>query len=184
MGNVLPVKPVVRFAAVTAGSTELLEWSLDQLRNAWSSPALISQPFRFDQTSYYTAEMGEGLWKQLLGFTELVDPAELPAWKLFSNSLEEHAAREFAGAVARPVNIDPGYVTEAKLVLATTKDRDHRIYLRSGIYAEVTLFYQRQAWRSSAWTYADYQQPAYHEFLSRCRDYLRQHLPQWRAERS
>ena len=183
VGSILPVKPVVRFAAVTAGSTGLLDWCRHKLLEAWGGhEELVSPPFRFDQTEYYTTEMGEGLWKQLLGFAELADPADLPSWKLFSNQLEAQAAAEFAGDVSRPVNIDPGYVTEAKLVLATTKDRDHRIYLHSGIYAEVTLYYQRKAWRASHWTYTDYQQPEYHQFLSQCRDYLRQHLPQWRAE--
>ena len=79
----------------------------------------------------------------------------------------------------RPLNIDPGYLTEAKVVLMTTKDRDHRLYVGKGIYAEVTLFFQLPGkWMSSRWTYPDYKCEAWHEFFFACRDYLRQHLQQ------
>ena len=60
-----------------------------------------------------------------------------------------------------------------KLVLATTKDRDHRLYLGEGIYAEVTLHYQGGAWRARPWTYPDCARGDYHEFFLRCREHLR-----------
>jgi hypothetical protein len=78
----------------------------------------------------------------------------------------------------RPLNLDPGYVSEAKLVLATTKDRDHRLYLQRGIYAEVTLHYYHRKWTPRDWTYPDYRSDEYHLFLDKCRDYLRQRLRQ------
>jgi len=76
-------------------------------------------------------------------------------------------------AVTRPLNLDPGYLTEAKLVLASTKDHAHRIYLGRGIYAEVTLHYQNGRWQSHDWTYPDFQRPDYHLFFSQCRDFFR-----------
>ena len=118
--------------------------------------------------------MGIDLKKQLLAFTPLMDPEELPNTKLLSNDWEREFAKIAAGSIPRPINIDPGYLTEAKLVLATTKDRDHRIYLGKGIYAEITLFYHQRQWRTSRWTYPDYQQPSYFDFFSQCRDFLRQ----------
>jgi hypothetical protein len=142
----------------------------------WGAIALQSEVFAFDQTQYYAATMGPDLKKQLVAFATLLDPGDLAWWKLQSNAIEQRRIAQFPAAVPRPVNIDPGYVTEAKLVLASTKDRDHRIYLGQGIYAEITLYYHRRAWQSSRWTYADYQRPEYHAFLSNCRDYLRQQL--------
>jgi hypothetical protein len=69
-------------------------------------------------------------------------------------------------------------LTEAKLVLATTKDRDHRLYLGRGIFAEVTLYYQRTAgWQTREWTYPDYRSAAYQAFFQQCRDYLRRKKP-------
>jgi hypothetical protein len=77
---------------------------------------------------------------------------------------------------SRPLNLDPGYLTEAKLVLASTKDRDHRVYLDRGIYAEVTLHYQRgRGWQPRPWTYPDYRSEPYLQFFTRCRQYLRKH---------
>lgn len=77
---------------------------------------------------------------------------------------------------SRPLNIDPGYISEAKLVLATTKDRDHRIYLSGGIFAEVTLHFRAKQWTSSRWTYPDYQREDFQAFFTKCRNLLRERI--------
>src|SRR5690606_9482893 len=99
-------------------------------------------------SSYYDATMGPELLKGFLAFERLMDPAELAQRKVESGAIEREAAERFSVAEPRPLNLDPGYITEAKLVLATTKDRDHRIYLSQGIYAEVTLYYHAGTWKS------------------------------------
>jgi hypothetical protein len=76
----------------------------------------------------------------------------------------------------RPINIDPGLLELGKFLLATTKDQAHRIYLRDGIFAEVTLRYHAGAFEPWPWTYADYRQPCVHEFLLQAREYYRQRL--------
>jgi hypothetical protein len=113
------------------------------------------------------------LLKQFFAFERLVDPAALADWKLASMGWEADYQRLGRHPEPRPLNLDPGYLTEAKLVLATTKDRDHRIYLSRGIYAENTLFFHRGAWEPRPWTYPDYRRADYHEFFTRCRNYLR-----------
>ena len=97
----------------------------------------------------------------------------LPEWKLASNQWEIDYQQLGRHPEPRPLNLDPGYLTEAKLVLATTKDRDHRLYLSRGIFAEVTLHFHRGTWEARPWTYPDYQRADYHEFFLRCREYLR-----------
>jgi hypothetical protein len=77
--------------------------------------------------------------------------------------------------VPRPLNLDPGYLGLGKLVLASTKDHAHRLYLSRGIYAEVTLNYQDRGWRHHDWTFPDYRRADYQQFFSQCRDYLRRH---------
>jgi hypothetical protein len=73
----------------------------------------------------------------------------------------------------RPLNLDPGYITLAKLVLASTKDHAHRIYLSQGIYAEITLNYRAGSWQPLPWTYPDYRRSDFQEFFTNCREYLK-----------
>ena len=117
--------------------------------------------------------MGTDLKKTFFGFESLIDPARLVELKETTNQWEADYQRLARHAESRPLNLDPGYLTEAKLILASTKDRDHRIYLDHGIYAENTLYFHHGAWRSRPWTYPDYQRADYHQFFGLCRDYLR-----------
>jgi len=116
-----------------------------------------------------------GLKKQLAVFESWYDPASLSEHKLLTNQMETKLGMELVNAgtvpqgVARPINIDPGYLSMTKLVLASTKNREHRIYLRDGIYAEVTLAFRDQDWQSMPWTYADYQRRDVRDFLKSAR---------------
>ena len=117
--------------------------------------------------------MGAGLDKQFFVFEELFDPAELVADKLASGEWEQAYAACAGHAEPRPLNLDPGYLTNAKLVLASTKDHAHRLYLARGIYAEVTLFYRDRCWQHHPWTFPDYRRADYQEFFTAARNYLR-----------
>ena len=174
MGAIHPPRPVVLITAVFSRYPEAFSWAKRQAIARWGEVAIESPRFPFGYTDYYESEMGPGLEKQFLAFRALRDPGELPARKIESNAWEEAYAAQSNHAEPRPLNLDPGYITEAKLILATTKDRDHRIYLAGGIYAEGTLFYHRGRWRERPWTYPDYLQDCYHQFFTECRNMLRE----------
>ena len=125
--------------------------------------------FDFDFSNYYDDEMGVPLKKQFWVFARLFDPAELPAWKLKTIEMEER----FAEHGRRRLNLDPGYVDSAKLVLATTKNFDHRIYLGQGIYGDVQLRFRHGHFVTNEWTYADYQQPEHLVFFESAREKYR-----------
>ena len=72
------------------------------------------------------------------------------------------------------MNLDVGYVTEAKLVLASMKDFAHRVYLGAGVHAEVTLLYRGGGWMSLEWTFPDYASGRYDTFLTGARRLLRE----------
>ncbi|HEY2148030.1 MAG TPA: DUF4416 family protein, partial [Pirellulales bacterium] len=72
-----------------------------------------------------------------------------------------------------PLNLDPGYLTLAKLVLASTKDHAHLLYLGHGIYAEVTLYFKDGRWQHRDWTFPDYRRPDYQEFFTAARQLIR-----------
>ena len=173
MGNVLPTNDALLIAAIFSRDLVAIDWAKERLTAEWGAIVLASRLYDHEETRFYEKTMGAGLKKCFVAMQQLIDPATLPSCKLASNAWEEEGAKRLASDVARPVNIDPGYITEAKLVLATTKDRDHRIYLSQGIFAEVTLHFQAGKWQPRPWTYPDYQRADYHEFFSQCRDYLR-----------
>ena len=107
----------------------------------------------FTYTNYYYREMGSDLKRQFLSFKRLISPGMMPDIKNYTNAIE---SKFFSSKKKRSINIDPGYLSLSKLVLATTKDHQHRIYLGKGIYAEVTLRYKDKAFCAWEWTYPDY----------------------------
>jgi len=131
-----------------------------------------SQVRDFGYTGYYEEEMGKGLKRYFLGFRDLISPDGLVDIKLWTNSLEGDV---FCEEGKRWANLDPGYLTPAKVVLATTKDYAHRLYLNRGIYAEVTLIYRDGRFEVLPWTYPDYRSGDYQPFFFDLRaTYMRQ----------
>ncbi len=173
MAAIQPHRPVLLILAAFSRYEEALEWAQRTAEEAWGEVALTSERFDHRETNYYETTMGPDLRKQFLAFESLIDPAELVLCKETSNQWEVDYQRLGWHPEPRPLNLDPGYLTEAKVVLATTKDRDHRLYLDRGIYAENTLFFHHGKWQARPWTYPDYQRADYHQFFLRCREYLR-----------
>lgn len=177
MGSIQPHFPTMMLVAIFSRHAEALQWARERIAQRWSAIALASEEFDFWETSFYTKEMGEGLRKQLLLLENWFDPGVLADCKLESNDWEDEYAKIGGHEEARPLNIDPGYLTLAKFVLATTKDREHRLYLRDGIYAEQTLFFAQKQWLPRPWTYPDYRRPDYHRFFHQARRHLKSCLP-------
>ncbi|MBS0210175.1 MAG: DUF4416 family protein [Planctomycetes bacterium] len=173
MGQPSPHAPVVRLVAVITRHAEALSWAEQTLAAAWGPIALRSPTFDFAQTDYYTSTMGAGLGKTFLAFERLVDPGELVEWKYQTNAWEDEFAALGRHPEPRPLNLDSGYISPAKLVLASTKDHAHRIYLGRGMYAEITLFYKHKAWRDHEYTFPDYRRADYHAFFDTVRRWLR-----------
>jgi hypothetical protein len=173
MGFPTPHSPVVRLLAVISRYDEALDWSIERAAAAWGPVALQSESFAFAETDYYRATMGEGLHKTFLAFGPLADPAGVGAWKHETNRWEQDYASLARHNEPRPLNLDPGYITLAKLVLASTKDHAHRIYLGDGMFAEVTLYFKGGQWLPREWTFPDYRRPDYRQFFLRVRDLLR-----------
>ena len=173
MGQISESSAALLILAAVSRHDDAFGWTREKTVSTWSSIALESDCFDFTETDYYEASMGTGLKKQFFAYQDLVDPAVLPDIKRQTNTWEEEFAATGDFEVARPLNLDPGYISLGKLVLASTKDHSHRIYLRDGIYAEVTLHYRGKAWQNSPWTYPDYQRADFQAFFDECREYLK-----------
>ena len=170
------VEPVMRFCAVITRHADARSWAVDRLTQAWGEVSIISEPIPFEAGGFYTATMGADLMKVLIAPGKPLDPGDLADWKHQTNQWENEYAEASSYAEPRPLNLDPGYMTQAKLVLATTKDRDHRIYLRDGMFAEVTLTYVGKQWVHHRWSYPSYRTDEVAKFAGACRDRLRRHL--------
>jgi hypothetical protein len=173
MGDIHEPTPVLLLIAVSSRHDEALAWAEARAIERFGPLALKSEAFSFTETDYYASTMGDDLKKQFLTFERLVDPGELASIKRLTNEWEAEYTALGCHDEPRPLYLVPGYVTLAKLVLASTKDHAHRIYLASGIYAELTLQFRKGDWQPCPWTYPDYRREDFQEFFSRCREALR-----------
>lgn len=168
-----PARRAAFVCALMSGDPGSMDRAIARLVAHRGPVRALSPVYAFDYTSYYEPEMGAGLRKQLACFSDLVDPAALAAAKHQTMEIERALSRTDGTALRRQVNLDPGLVSQESLVLATTKHSGHRICIAAGLYAEVTLLYQKGRYRPLQWTYPDYRTEVVQEFLQEVRAWLR-----------
>ncbi|MFO0926620.1 MAG: DUF4416 family protein [Gemmataceae bacterium] len=176
MANPRLPPPGLLLVAAFSRHPAALAWARPRLEEHFGPIGLTSAEYAFDQTSYYAPTMGGGLRKVLWAFDRLLPLDALADAKLAANALEREAAASGEYPDARPLNLDPGTLVLGKFLLATTKDQAHRIYLRDGIFAEVTLQFRAGTFAPWPWTYADYRLPEVIAFLNLARAHYRQRL--------
>ena len=164
--------PVLLISGLLASNEYLLNDTLSLMQSEFGKICLESDAIPFSFTDYYNKEMGDNILRKYVAFSKLVKPETIGLIKLKTNLLEQ----QFLSEENRKVNIDPGYVTLAKLVLATTKDATHRVYLGDCIYAETTLYYCDKSFRPWQWTYPDYRSDFSIKFFNDVRDLYRSKL--------
>lgn len=173
MGTISSPRPVLLLVAVSSRYDAALDWARERIAAEFGQPGAMSPAFDFTETDYYATTMGTDLKKQFVVVRKPIDPGRLATIKHLTNKWEVEYAASADHPEPRPLNLDPGYLTLAKLVLASTKDHAHRIYLADGIYAEVTLSYRRKQWHAFDWTYPDYRRPDFQRFFTSVRELLR-----------
>ena len=175
MGEIRAPLPVKFFTGLLTSVPEIMPQAEEKLVAHFGAVDLRSRQFIFDKTHYYDEEMGNPIYRYFLGFEKLVDPSTIAAAKIKTNDLESAFASQYTG-LQRPINLDPGYLEQSKIVLASTKNFFHRILVADGIYAEVTLHFQDGVWRTFPWTFPDYKSDHYHEFFTSMRNRYRDQL--------
>lgn len=180
MGAIRPARRVKLICGMISGDVDLMRRARALLARRLGEIEDESEVWPFDATDYYEVEMGPDLRRMFVSFGALADPGRLAAIKRETNDLEAEICRDAASPPEfRLVNLDPGYVGLGKLVLATTKDYSHRVYVADGIYAEVTLHWQQGGWQAWPWTYPDYAGGRYFGFFTRVRKRLREQISAW-----
>lgn len=173
MGKIKKHLPVKFFSAITFSQSSILPEIFQSLEEAVDKIDQQSDIFSFDGfTDYYAGEMGGNLQKLFVSFEKLTDADKLPEMKIKTNQLEAI----YSENDCRTVNIDPGYLCESKVVLATTKDYSHRIYIGKGIFADLHLVYQNRSYQPQSWTYPDYKQELSLRFFDDLRALYREQI--------
>lgn len=177
MSKPAPPDPVKLFAGAFSADKEMLDHVIERLIACFGHVDWRSPPMMFDRTRYYEKEMGWPLHRRFIAFERLISPESLVDVKLETNKIE--AAHTDSGR--RIVNIDPGYLSAERLVLATGKNYVHRIYLGRGIYADLTLVFSRGGFKPLNWTYPDYADP---ELIGLFKELRTQYMARLRACRA
>jgi uncharacterized protein DUF4416 len=167
------VKPVV---GILASDDTCLTAAREALAEHVGAFDLVSRIWPFTQTRYYRDQTGPHILRQFVSFEALMHPGELADLKHRTNAIEKELSGTLTSSFQRPVNLDPGIVEPSKLVLASTKNFSHRIYIGRKMYAEVTLVFDKGAWCPLRYTYPDYRQKVYFEFFSEVRETLLRQL--------
>jgi len=166
MSTPKPPDPAKLVVSVFMKDKALIEQIFPRLEAVAGPLDMMSKWLDFDFTDYYYKEMGHPLFRRILVFRSLIEQEKLASIKRATNGIEADFQRENG----RQVNIDPGYLLRSRFILATGKDYSHRIYIGQQIYADLTLMYTKQGFKSLEWTYPDYASPAVLEFLTRVRE--------------
>jgi hypothetical protein len=168
MAEPKPFSPAKLICGIIASKEASFKKAKERLVQLYGSVDLTSPLFKFNFTDYYEKQMGKNLKRKFLSFAELAMPEKLGEIKLRTNELEEEIRKELK-ASHRVVNLDPGYMTQSALIVATAKDFAHRIALQQGIYAHLELLFSKKSVKTMDWTYPDYRAEEYHKFFMEVR---------------
>jgi len=175
MGTIRNLVPVKLFIGVLVSDTGLIPEVENRLIDSYGPVDHRSPVLQFNFTNYYEPEMGRAVHRVFFSFERLIEADHLCEIKRQTNRIEQEMA-PLLKTVKRPVNLDPGYLEQAKIILASTKNFYHRIYLGNGIFGEVTMHFKNKAWQFFPWTYPDYQSEDYQEFFLKVRQIYRTQL--------
>jgi hypothetical protein len=179
MGAIRQFTPVKLFIGVLVANTKFFAQVEERLTAAYGAIDHRSEIIPFDFTDYYEKEMGDLIDRVFFSFERLIEADQLPEIKRQTNQFENELAPLLTTprtTVKRPVNLDPGYLEQAKVILASTKNFYHRIYLGAGVFGEVTMHFKNNTYQFFPWTYPDYQSKGYLDFFMRMRQIFRSQL--------
>lgn len=149
-----------------------LDEARKRLTNLFGKTLFESPTLDWDYSEYYREELGWPIKRHFIFFEALINSATLPEIKLLTRDIEDALSEDGR----RTINIDPGYLTLSKVVLASTKNYSHRIYMGKGIFAEVTLLFRDKRYQPHLFTYRDYASDFYIDLFMKAREYFKNAL--------
>lgn len=164
-----PSEPALLFIGALYKEEKYLSLARERLIVSFGEIVMESAPHEWDYSEYYKDELGWPIERVFSFFKNEINPEMLADIKILTNEIEQQLSTEGK----RNINLDPGYLTPSKVVLASTKNYSHRIYMGKGIYAEVTLIYREGRYQPHLFTYRDYASDDYIKIFGEARKFLR-----------
>lgn len=168
MAKSSPPEPSLLFVGTLYRKEEYYSTAKEKLISVFGGVIIETPPSDWDYSDYYRNELGTPIKRSFVFLNDEIAPERLADIKLLTNEIE----RQLSTAGKRNINLDPGYLTPSKVVLASTKNYSHRIAIGRGIYAEVTLIYRDGRYLPHLFTYRDYASDPYVEIFAQARNYL------------
>lgn len=165
----LPQKPkkVKLFIGILSSDTKLFETIKKEFK--YGEIDYESEIFDWNFTKYYNDELGENIKKKFIFFKKLINPDEIVKIKLETNKIED----KYSKNSKRKINLDPGYLTHSKVLLATAKDYSHKIYIGKGIYGDVVLTFRNKTFEPHVYTFRDFRTKEYIELFNKMRELIK-----------
>ncbi|MBI5195315.1 MAG: DUF4416 family protein [Nitrospirae bacterium] len=176
-------QPVKLFVGMISPEICMFDTLRRKLVELYGNIDLESPVMEWGYTDHYSKEMGGDLKRKFIFFEKLISPETIAEIKLKTSELERQYLKEnnppipplpkggeggFKGG--RRINLDPGYLDSARVVLVSTKDYSHRVYLGKGIYGETTLIYSGKNYQTLPYTYPDFRTQEYFAIFKMARE--------------
>lgn len=123
------------FFALMYKDNEILENTINDLKNNFGNTISKSSEYDFNFTDYYEEEFGNNLKKIIIVFDNKINKENLVEIKNKTADIEKNYSIENK----RKINIDPGYVNSKEIVLASFKNKDFKEDIGEGVYAHKVL---------------------------------------------
>jgi hypothetical protein len=170
----LPRSPekAVLFTGALFSSPDVLACAEPALREKFGEVFFSSPALPWNHSQYYVREMGSPIYRTFIFFSKVIEPSLIVSAKLTTIEIEKY----FSTDNKRRINLDPGYMTLAKVVLASAKNYSHRIYLGRGIYGELELFYMNGRFNPLPYTYMDFREESVKTVFKEARRLLKKRM--------
>ena len=159
-------QPAKLIIGIFTGELKVSEKLIPEFKSQFGQIDLVSPWMTFNCTRYYESEMGSPLHRRVYSFASLIQQQDLVSIKIATHQIE----LAYSHDGQRRVNIDPGYMLSERLVLASGKNFSHRMYIGDGVYADLTLIFQKGRFQRLPWTYPDYVASNMLNFLEKVRN--------------
>jgi len=149
------------FFALMYKDNDILNEVVQSLKNDFGDIVRQSKEYWFDFTDYYKEEFGSSLKKTIIIFDNKIEKKDLVEIKIICSQIED----DYSEDKKRKINIDPGYINEKGVVLASFKSKDFKEDLDDGVFAHKVLEFENGSIKDFQHTFDDFKSTMIKDFF-------------------